>query len=1053
MPDFPKIVESILVLIFRDKIPPIVPQIFGYIFLVLFIIFAIWVFLSFLSKIKRLWNKDVKPIFYDAEKRRRRKRRQQFANHIEYKIKKLCDWEDWSESRFAELEAEVEAEGRERVFSLIPFLKKNRGGLRREHSLSKALESSRERLILLEGEPGSGKSVALRYVAQSMARRAIKAKNINAVIPIYINLKELNRQKREPIDRNLIETFVLNTLNPGNDRDIEEFLEKEFVPGLRNSTWLFLFDSFDELPEVLSSTEADEIIRRYGDAISDFLHGMNQCRGIIASRQFRGPGRLGWPRFRILPLSEKRRLELIKRANLETKVEKEIVGQLELALPEIRSMANNPMFLGLLCENMKSGQSFPHNTHHVFETYIENRLVRDKERLSRRYNLKPQEVRNAAETVAFSMTANRDIGLSPSRQSLKDVLISADHRVINIKRLDTYLDALEYIKLARSETATSAGESKAFTFSHRRFQEYFATCVLMRNPDLVRPDQLLTDARWREAAVVMCQTQPQEVLSPLLDEARRFLNDLVSKTPGLIKEPLAYVQASASEEKEKRGKSNEKIPEPFSWAKGTLHILELLQDGFGSHLDDLPEDIKMLAARIIVSVNETGTLSDRKCGLEVAGIMSRPVLTWLLRNAFTSGSQWLKEVAYRQAARLPEIPADIARWIRQSLMGLLADGRLKRERLAVKAHLSRLDKPDKFLSAMNLLQRLPNIEAILHVLIFLLMVIGISGRDFSIKLFTISSLSILILPVSYFWGLRVLIRSFIDSDFEINAYNMTFAVMEIMIKFMLLQFIFSVFAFQKITISFYPFFLLILVCFYFVAWSPSALSAVKKGRFIHPLWWPVMPITLLFRSTNSDGEKFVKFIKDWKILIKATLIGICFPGLFLLAHFYIKWLFWLIGFLMLVFISLPSVLLFMIFMYTKLKSLIQWCWWKWKPQADKRMSGVEFLAMITQFKENSGLRRFIKSVREEQLLEVNRDSEALIEDLALAIEQGKKVQSFKSNVFDRWYSDYLKRKESQFFSRVERIFGKSNFTLADLGSEVLDEVSMLLEQIRRRRRD
>ena len=41
--------------------------------------------------------------------------------------------------------------------------------------------------ILLEGDPGSGRNVALRHVAQSMARRAMSTRSTKSVIPIYIN--------------------------------------------------------------------------------------------------------------------------------------------------------------------------------------------------------------------------------------------------------------------------------------------------------------------------------------------------------------------------------------------------------------------------------------------------------------------------------------------------------------------------------------------------------------------------------------------------------------------------------------------------------------------------------------------------------------------------------------------------------------------------------------------------------------------------------------------------------------------------------------------------
>jgi len=91
--------------------------------------------LSFLKSVKNGWSQLRNP-----EERQRCQRRQEFAKHIKYTIQRL-DSEEWEDKRFAELEAEVEAEDRYRVSSLLPF-SRTRSGLRLERSLSKALATS-----------------------------------------------------------------------------------------------------------------------------------------------------------------------------------------------------------------------------------------------------------------------------------------------------------------------------------------------------------------------------------------------------------------------------------------------------------------------------------------------------------------------------------------------------------------------------------------------------------------------------------------------------------------------------------------------------------------------------------------------------------------------------------------------------------------------------------------------------------------------------------------------------------------------------------------------
>lgn len=921
--------------------------IFGYILLGLI---SIWLILFILSKIKIIWQEELIPLRYKQPEKRRSLRRQRFARHIERETLRLNDLEEWRDYRFTELEAEVEAEGRRRRTSWLPFTRRSRSGLRRERSLSKAIEASEERLILVEGEPGSGKSVALRHVTLQMAQKAAKAKTTNSLIPIYINLKELaqdhlgndtltdSKTAESPsrlrqfltdhfnetelrnlcqdlevdydnlpgpaksdkarelvaysrrhalyvnlvkairhlrpslfpahsphstaIDRNLIYAFVLKSLNRANDRDIEEFLDDEFDQGMKDGTWFFLFDSFDELPDVLSSTEADAIIRLYADAISDFLHGMNQCRGVIASRHFRGPGQVGWPRFRVLPLVEDRRHELIRRAELQPEVEERLLGQLQNANQEIRSMSKNPLFLGLLCEYMRVGNPFPQNTHTVFEAYITNRLTRDQDRLWRRFQIEPSQVRAAAESLAFAMAADTGLGLSPSRARLQSALVHLDLDIPG--DFDTHLDALEYIKIARSETATAVSQSKSFTFAHRRFQEYFATNIVLREPDRVTPHQLLTDARWRETAVTLCQTQTATELSPLIAEARTQLQQMTADVPNLVQDPVAFICAFEEDEADL---PEPPIPEPIAWPSGSLHLLGLLQSGFGSRLHDLPDDIRTYAAQLIITADYYGTIFDRKWGLENAGIVTTPVLLGLLRAAFQSSSLWLKEVAFSQTARLESITPDIAQWIRQTLILLRQNGRLHRERLTTQAHLTRLDRSEEFLAVFRLLQIISLIDFGIHLVFLLIIIVPLLVFVWLFPTNIVVLSFIMPINISTFAATSARINTFSNRSAKfmfwmaVNiikglaalyavGYSLYFIVTNLLVTMGVLT----------LAPSLDPILIIALLMLYAWGWASFALLNAYMGQYIHPLWWPLLPLTpvLYFKQLLVEVFAFLK---------------------------------------------------------------------------------------------------------------------------------------------------------------------------------------------------
>jgi hypothetical protein len=498
---------------------------------------------------------------------------------------------------------------------------------------------------------------------------------------------------------------------------VERFLEAELKRGMQEGTWVFLFDSFDELPEVLGTRESDVVLREYASAISDFLHGFNICRGVIASRAFRGPSMLPWPRFRILPLTPTRRLELIRKADLDPVVEQELIAHLGLSEPGMLLMATNPMFLGLLCEHIRVARTFPDSAHAVFETFVQSRFERDKERVARRFRVDPADVRPVAELAAFCMAADAGLGLSPSRTSLFTAMQRFDYRD-SLPIYNVLLDSLEYMKLARTEPSAPESTNRAFTFAHRRFQEYFATCVVLREPSKVTAEQLLSDGRWRETAVVMCQTQPVDGLHDLLVRC----DERLEAAAALMQTALCATQPQDSDLSAPDAPRNDG---PFSWPTGALSLVEMLQDGFANRLSLLPTSLRANAGLVVQTGFDRGALFDKKWALDVAGAVPDSVLARILRSAFETNSQWLRDAAYQQVSRVPHLSDDIGHAIRSSLIQFANSGRLRRERLETAAYLSRLPAASTFLNSMRLLLWRGPIEALTHIAAALLLLLTV----------------------------------------------------------------------------------------------------------------------------------------------------------------------------------------------------------------------------------------------------------------------------------------------------------------------------------------
>jgi hypothetical protein len=109
---FIRIIGRALSPILGEQIPQWLLSVIAFVLLVTIVLFVVWILMVLISRIKTLWVNEFWPVFYNREEKRRSNDRMRFARHIEREIWALNDKEEWRDDRYAELEAEVEAEGR-----------------------------------------------------------------------------------------------------------------------------------------------------------------------------------------------------------------------------------------------------------------------------------------------------------------------------------------------------------------------------------------------------------------------------------------------------------------------------------------------------------------------------------------------------------------------------------------------------------------------------------------------------------------------------------------------------------------------------------------------------------------------------------------------------------------------------------------------------------------------------------------------------------------------------------------------------------------------------
>lgn len=209
-----------------------------------------------------------------------------------------------------------------------------------------------------------------------------------------------------------------------------------------------------------------------------------------------------------------------------------------------------------------------------------------------------------------------ELGLISTRRELLQRLGADPTQAAELK---VAMDALEYVKLARAEADSGGDDEQTFTFAHRRFQEYFATSVVLRGPHEVSSRRLLTDDRWRETAVTILQTQPPSSVRPLLAEATRLLE-------------------SSSASARSRPHAGE-----FGWPTGCLHLLGILDNGLVARSDLDTAELRRLAGDVLLDAWQHGAWWDRKWVLDVVGATSSSgpgATSCSMPNSASPGRPW-----------------------------------------------------------------------------------------------------------------------------------------------------------------------------------------------------------------------------------------------------------------------------------------------------------------------------------------------------------------------------------------------------------------------------
>ncbi|MFB7246919.1 hypothetical protein CW362_35790 [Streptomyces populi] len=628
----------------------------------------------------------------------------------------------WLNKAFVELTTIVEyvdrhpGTGRRRL--------RDRRGRTVTRPLTAVLAEPQTNLVLLQGAPGAGKSVALRHHAMTRLSGIRDGRTPDAPLPLYVNLREL-KAKPDEINTHVLRQYIEEQTASRGSPDLTTYFAHFFDADIRHRRVTLLFDSFDEIPAVLGSATVDKAVQPYVNTVIELIGGGGRC--IVASREYKGPRRTGsWTRLQILGMSPAQQEDFLHQAGLDRR-------RIDMVQPLLTDPRHgfavelqNPLSLSLLAEYVKTRNALPDRPSALFEGYVEQRLVPALQTFSLREDVEglqteQRRTEDFLSAFAFRLTSSRG-ALSVDEQSYQKEIDDATGGDGHAR--DRLLGVLRESGLL-TQLPDYSGKLR-ISFGHRRVQQYFASRYVARDPSAVPGRELATHGKWRETAVTVLQVGSPVVADPLLEELAALLvaewsrYQEAERSGGAVPRPRSVYEAIV-------GGDGHEVPSahaPFQWSPEAVHGLELLTTAYHGRVERPPEVIEEHVELLVSAAWERGSISDRKFAVDCLPLLPEESRERYIDRAFSGDSNWIRATALRDCATLAELSPAISQSIRRLLITMLSERSLTAELHAVDVDLQRLRNSDDLVRVRKVISRVPlglAFLCVLHTLIGLVL--------------------------------------------------------------------------------------------------------------------------------------------------------------------------------------------------------------------------------------------------------------------------------------------------------------------------------------------
>ena len=567
-----------------------------------FTLVGIYLVNYFLSD-RTVMQRHPRPVDRDFPEQSYRDKLKRYQSTLENFLNNLDEELRWDDFYLTPLDAEVE-------------IKSDETATRRLVNLMAALRNDRtSRIMVVLGDPGAGKSVALRSTAKSLLSEVGRTGRV----PVYVNLKEWRADRTwtetDPPASSELRAFVLSSLRQRGmfaDDFLGEYADRMFDRG----RFFFILDSFDEIPGLLDLGEASWLVVALSKAISDFVVSQDDGRGIVASRFYRRPkfSHRGCSIFEIRPFSDLQIQEALRKSSQMTD---EVIRELFTVRTELIPVVRNPFAATLLRIYVESHNGrLPGSQLEMYESYIHDRIGRAADKVASSL-LGADELIHGSTAIAWAMFETPEIGLEASLTQLNELLPAV--------QVDKITSILRYANLARLGTGVDA----RFSFAHRRLNEYFVTRHFLDEPGNINLQAIPTDSRYRDALALYCEVGNTESVAAIAEFCWRE----ISARPIAGSDATNQVRA--------------------------VHCLRFLRDAFRTRPECIPF-MRGLASYIQSTIKTEGDILAAKLGLEAAGLLPDDDAEPILIDALEMENAWLSDTCLHSCRHRQLISNELA---------------------------------------------------------------------------------------------------------------------------------------------------------------------------------------------------------------------------------------------------------------------------------------------------------------------------------------------------------------------------------------------------------